>query len=201
MPEDAAQRASLAYRKARGAIWEGRVPEKYTRLVPYISGRRGLEIGAAEGVLSLMLARDNVMESVTALELREDRHREGLALQVHWRAAHPSVDRCVLLQGDILCRLNLLGHADTLIAIRTLYYLRESAHLMLEMARKSGVERVVLCGNKGRQAQHHADPHSELGRFNFLASTDGMTAALTRAGYWANPVHDEGDPIVIGTAH
>ena len=42
-------RGSLAYRKARAEIWAGQVPEKYTRLLPYIEGSPILEIGSAEG--------------------------------------------------------------------------------------------------------------------------------------------------------
>jgi hypothetical protein len=45
---------SLAYRTHRKAIWRLNIPEKYTRLVDLAPGRRVLELGAAEGVLSLL---------------------------------------------------------------------------------------------------------------------------------------------------
>ena len=48
---------SLAYRTNRKAIWRGEIPEKYTRLVDLVPGERVLELGAAEGVLSLLLAQ------------------------------------------------------------------------------------------------------------------------------------------------
>jgi hypothetical protein len=49
-------RLSLAFRKNEAAIRRGDVPDKYTRLLPFITGKRILEIGSAEGVLSLLLA-------------------------------------------------------------------------------------------------------------------------------------------------
>ena len=47
---------SLEYRKNKDAIKQGQIPSKYTRLLPFIAGDRILELGAAEGVLSLLLA-------------------------------------------------------------------------------------------------------------------------------------------------
>ena len=67
--------ASLAYRNNRKAIWRGNIPEKYTRLVDLVPGQRILELGAAEGVLSLLLAQKK--EKVFALELKEERHEEA----------------------------------------------------------------------------------------------------------------------------
>jgi hypothetical protein len=57
---------SLAYRTNRKAIWRGDIPEKYTRLVDLVPGKRVLELGAAEGVLSLLLAQKK--EKVFALD-------------------------------------------------------------------------------------------------------------------------------------
>lgn len=197
MPDDALQKASLAYRKAQEAITRGDVPAKYTRLLPFIRGRHILEIGAAEGVLSLLLAREQDCESITALERRADRHDAGRLLRAHWFSLGFDVTRCRMIQGDIREHLHLLEGSDTLVAVRTIYYLRDDAPRVMAEAAKS-VTRVVLCGNKGRQRQAREDPKSELGRFNFLASVEGMTWLLTRAGYLVTAVHDEGDPIVVG---
>lgn len=54
----ASKSGSLEYRKNRNAIWQANVPNKYTRLLDLIPGQRVLELGAAEGVLSLLLAKE-----------------------------------------------------------------------------------------------------------------------------------------------
>lgn len=191
MPDDGMERASLAYRKARTAIWEGQVPEKYTRLLPYIEGSPILEIGSAEGVLALLLAKRGA--DVTALELREERHHEAMRLRKRWQAY-----RCALRLGDIREHLDLLKGVETLVAVRAIYYLRSDAPAVIAFAATAGVRRVVLCGNRNRAAQSVAQPESELGRFNRLASVPGMRELLEGAGYRIDKVIAEGDPIVVG---
>ena len=63
---------SLAFRKNEAAIFRGDVPQKYLRLLPFIQGNKILEIGSAEGVLSLLLAKQG--KEVIALERDEGRH-------------------------------------------------------------------------------------------------------------------------------
>ena len=75
---------SLAYRKNEAAIKAGDVPDKYTRLLPYIPGQNILEIGSAEGVLALLLAR--MGRNVTALEKSEERHSSANELYSRWEA-------------------------------------------------------------------------------------------------------------------
>lgn len=197
MPDDGTQPKSLAYRTSQAAIWRGEVPFKYRRLLPYIGGGRVLEIGAAEGVLALLLSREDRVDRVTALELRAERHTEGQRLQRAWAELGFDVSHCLMLQGDIRERLDLLQIADTLVAVRSLYYLREGARAVLEAAARY-VPRVVLCGNRNRAAQYREHPTSELGRFNFLASIDGMSSVLRTAGYEIATVVKESDPIVVG---
>lgn len=198
MPEDSGQRSSLAYRRNREAILAGRVPEKYTRLAPHVPvDTRVLEIGAAEGVLSLLLARDPRIEHVVGLELREDRYLDALKLKTHWAALGFDVSRCEFKLGNIMDNLGLLLTVNVLVAIRAIYYLRDDAPRVISAARDLDVEHIVLCGNRSRQTQHREDPTSDLGHFNRLASTEGMTALLEGAGYRVTAI-DEGDPIVIG---
>lgn len=197
MPNDSRQQASLAYRTAQAEIEAGKVPDKYRRLLPYIQGQRVLEIGAAEGVLALLLSREGQIERVTALERREDRHREAQRLQRLWAERGFDVSRCLMAQGDIREHLELLEFADTLVAVRSIYYLRDEAPAVMEVAARR-VRRVVLCGNVNRQAVYRAQPTSELGRFNYLASVEGMKWLLTGAGYQIATVVAMGDPIVVG---
>jgi hypothetical protein len=185
---------SLAYRKAKADIWAGKVPAKYTRLLPYITGSPVLEIGSAEGVLALLLTRRGA--KVTGLELREERHREALRLREHWRMS--GVPHCRFFVGDIRDHLHLLNNVQTLVAVRTIYYLRADAPGVLACAASTGVRRVVLCGNRNRAAQSEREPTTELGQFNRLASLDGMRELLTGAGYSIDTVVAKGDPIVVG---
>jgi hypothetical protein len=171
-------------------------------LLPYISGRNILEIGAAEGVLALLMALE-LDCSVTALELRPERHEEALRLQKVWGLSRRGVSRCQMALGDIRDRLDLLNGMDTLVAVRAIYYLGDQLDAVFAYARSAGVTRVVLCGNKGR-----ADRWStlgdlttdNLGPFNRYASATGMIEVLERANFKIAKVIKEGDPIVIGTA-
>jgi SAM-dependent methyltransferase len=183
---------SLAYRKNRDAIWNGSVPEKYTRLVPYVSGERILEIGAAEGVLSLLLA---ATRDVIALEMRPERVAEGVALQNQWRKLGIPVDRCRFAIGDIRDRLELLEGVDMIVAVRSIYYLRDDTQAFVSQAK---VPTFLMCGNKGRAASWARGEEDGLGKYNFYASVEGMTQLLKTAGYEITTVVTEGDPIVIG---
>ncbi len=188
---------SYSYRTNTPAIWDGKVPTKYTRLLPHIGGGRILEIGAAEGVLSLLLAERHNAQ-VTALELRQERHEAALALQAHWKTLGRRVDGCRMVCGDIRNRLDLLDGVDTFVAIRTIYHLREDIDAVLaEVAHH--VPFVVLSGNPNRAKRYaKGQTDDELGSFNFYAGIDGMSQALQRAGYAIGAVVTEGDPIVTG---
>jgi hypothetical protein len=190
---------SLAYRTHAAEIHAGRVPAKYSRLLPYISGRSILELGAAEGVLALLLADRDPAAIVTALERRPDRYAAARELQAAWRARGMRVDRCCMVCGDIRDprATSLLFGVDALVAIRMIYYLGDDlARVFATVA--SHVPTVVLGGNANRARQWAAAPDSALGRFNFYASVEGMSQVLTAAGYTIATVVREGDPLVIG---
>ena len=195
--EDSLVKASLAYRRHQQDIWNGRAPEKYTRILPYIVGHHVLEIGAAEGVLSLLMSARQLVHGVTALEQRRDRHEEGLRLQARWQGLGLDVSRCTMVHGNVL-GYESFAEYDVIVAVRAVYYLREKALSVLQKAFEDDVIRVVLCGNKGRQAHYRAYPDSDLGRFNELASTEGMQSLLKQSGYHIELARDEGDPIVVG---
>jgi protein-L-isoaspartate O-methyltransferase len=188
---------SLAYRKNKDAIWKGDIPKKYTRLIEFIPGNRILEIGAAEGVLSLLLARDK--EKVIALEFSEKRHKEALQLQASWRRKGFEVDRCQMVHGDIKQRFDLLPQVDTLVAVRVIYHLHEDIHQVFENVGKH-VQNVVLCGNKNR-ARRYFEANGKFENknleFDYYASVEGMTKLLEASGYRVTRTVDEGDPIVV----
>ena len=189
---------SLAYRNNRDAIWRGDIPEKYSRLVELVPGERILELGAAEGVLSLILAQSK--QKVFALELRQSRHEEALRLQASWRQRGLDVHRCEMIHGNIADRFDLLDSVDTLVAVRSIYHLREDLDAVFDAVGQR-VPNVVLCGNANRARQYHAAKgrtNGGGGDFNYFASVEGMIAVLEARRYTIVRVVAQGDPIVVG---
>lgn len=187
---------SLAYRKHESAILRGEVPEKYLRLLPHIPGQRILEIGSAEGVLALMLAK--MGKQVTALEKSEERHASANRLYSEWLARENHFQAPTFVNAPIGERLDLLNGIDTLVAVRVVYYLRDDLdRIFAKVAQK--VRNVVLCGNRNRADRWRAGtPDEPGGPHNFYASREGMRELLMRHGYSIASEVLEGDEIVVG---
>lgn len=182
---------SLAYRKNADAIHRGDVPEKYLRIVPFVPGNKILEIGSAEGVLALLLAKQG--KEVTALERSPERHEAAQALRDSWDVAGPR-----FICGDIRDNLNRLEGIDTLVAVRMIYYLRDDLNRVFSEVAKH-VPNVVLCGNRNRANRWRLGQDDEPGGpHNKYASREGMKDLLTRHGYKIAAEVDEGDEIVVG---
>lgn len=188
---------SLAFRKNEASIRAGDVPEKYTRLLPFITGERILEIGSAEGVLSLLLAQ--MGKQVTAIEKSEERHESAANLYSDWLARESKFNAPKFINGTIGNRLDLLQGIDTLVAVRMIYYLRGDIDRLFRAVAEAEVRTVVLCGNKNRAARWRAGVQDEPdGPVNFYASGEGMTELLKRHHYKPRIEMTEGDPIVVG---
>lgn len=196
MPDDSLMKNSLAYRKNEAAILRGDVPEKYTRLLPFIEGGNILELGSAEGVLALLLAREG--KTVTALEMRKERHDAAVRLCDAW-SRHFRIDGTVsFVNGAIGDNLHLLEGVDTLVAVRMIYYLREHTDRVFAAIGEK-VPNVVLCGNRGRAARwRDCVPDDPGGPIHYYASPEGMSALLLRHGYTIVKQELDGDPIVVG---
>lgn len=188
--------ASLAYRKNEAAIQRGEVPDKYTRLLPFITGQKIIEIGSAEGVLALLLARDG--KHVTALEKSDERHAGAANLFNEWSKWFSFPGEATFVRGDVLANLGLLEGRDTLVAVRSIYYLGTGLDTVFTAAAKH-IQTVVLCGNKNRAARWRAGtPDEPLGEMNRYAAREGMVELLTRHGYRITQTVLEGDEIVVG---
>lgn len=191
MPLDHKMTASLAYRKNETAILSGDVPEKYTRILPYIFGQKILEIGSAEGVLALSLAKEG--KEVTALELRKERHEAALALRDAWGVAG-----VLFIQGGIRDNLDCLKGHDTLVAVRMIYYLLGDLDRVFSEAAKH-IPNVVLCGNKNRAMWWREGlPNRNDRADNYYASAEGMREVLANHGYEVTDELLDGDPIIVG---
>lgn len=200
MPNDQEMNASLAFRKNEQSIRDGYVPEKYMRLLPYIPGEHILEIGSAEGVLALSLARLG-KKSIIALERKKERHEAALKLRDEWfqRFRFDRHLKLVHIHGDICDNLDLLQGLVTLVAVRMIYYLGEELDAVFAEAAKQQVKNIVLCGNKNRATWWRAGvPNRNDRADNYYASHEGMTDLLLRHGYHIKTVVEEGDPIVVG---
>ena len=190
------QRGSLAYRRNKEAIWAGEVPEKYTRIAAHVPGNRVLEFGAAEGVLALLIAQDK--QQVFALEKRQERHGEALALQAAWQSMGYDVSRCEMVLGTLDDHPHLLEEVDTFVAVRSIYYLRDRIEPTFDLIGRH-VEHVLLCGNRHRAKKYRQGRRGiELGEYNYYATAEGMAELLRGAGYRIVRTVDDGDPIVVG---
>jgi 16S rRNA A1518/A1519 N6-dimethyltransferase RsmA/KsgA/DIM1 with predicted DNA glycosylase/AP lyase activity len=187
---------SLAFRKNESSIRAGDVPEKYTRLLPYIPGKRIIEIGSAEGVLALLLAR--MGREVTALERSAERHETAQGLFSEWLGREQRFRAPTFINGDIADNLYALHNKDTLVAVRTIYYLGDRLDRVFTDVAKF-IPTVVLCGNKNRAERWRAGkPDAPLGEMNRYAALEGMAELLERHGYRIVGQVLEGDEIVVG---
>lgn len=193
---DAQVSKSLAFRKNEAAIFRGDVPEKYRRIVPFVTGQRVLEFGSAEGVLALTLARDG--KTVTALERREDRHEGALNLCAAWQSEGFAFEAPRFVNAEIGDGLDLLDGIDTILAVRVIYYLLDDLDpVFAAIAEK--VPQVVLCGNKNRARWWREGlPGQNERADNYYASHEGMRDLLTRHGYEIEAEERGGDAIVVG---
>lgn len=186
--------ASLEFRKNEANIRNGIIPDKYLRIIPHIPGQKILEVGSAEGVLSLLLAKEG--RDVVALERQFERHTAAIDLAQGWKPLKGSV---TFSWGDIIKQPQTMDGVDTLVAIRMIYYLGDDLDHVFRQAAKRGVQNIVLCGNRNRANRWRSGEPNEPGKpRNFYASREGMRSVLERHGYTVVMEVTEGDEIVVG---
>lgn len=192
---------SLEYRKNEAAILRGEVPVKYTRIVPHVPGFSVIELGSAEGVLALMLARAG--KRVHAIEASAERHDAAIELARTWGDLQllPTGTHVTFIndRAEAAVAAMLPGEFDTLVAVRMIYYLREHIDEVFSVI-AGKVRNVVLCGNRNRAAQwRQGIPDKPGGPLNYYASHEGMARLLERHGYFVSTeITDDGDPLVVG---
>lgn len=181
---------SFAYADCRVDVWHGRVPERFDSVRWEITGHRVIELGGAEGILALQLARYGHV--VTSIDVDEASHAEALLLKNRWKVMFGScIDDASFILGDVRENIDVLRDRDSLVAVRSFCHLgREDAEGILSAARVLGIWEVVLCGDE-RIAQDSADPHHDL------SSVDGMVRLLESADFKIFSIVPEGDPIVV----
>ena len=111
-----------------------------------------------------------------------------------------------MVLGDLKQRFDLLEQIDTLLAVRSIYYLRDDLQEVFEEVGRH-VRHVVLCGNQNRAWQYRRAKWSWLlgktietsnvVQYNFYASIKGMRQLLEGCGYTIQTVVADGDPVVV----
>jgi len=189
---------SVDYLAYEDLLKEGRLPEKFARILPLVEGDRILEVGSAEGILAMALTATK--SKVTSLDITPARQEAGRKLQAEWiNAGREEVRRCEFVCGDIFERFDLLAGADTVIASRVIYYFHEAMHDLIAACARNGVSGIVLVGNEYRAvAWEKENDGKELGRYAYYSTVAGMKELLEKHGYAVVKVISEGDPVVVG---
>ena len=161
-------------------------------------GQRILELGAAEG-RAFPASRAEEGKGVCA-GAEGGAARGGPKSQGVLAGARSDVGRCEMVLGNIKEHLQLLKSVDTLLAVRSIYYLRGDLIDVFDAVGRH-VPNVVLCGNRNRArkyAELHGNPDDPLGKDNYFATLEGMTSLLEGCGYTIVTIVADGDPIVVG---
>jgi len=189
---------SVDFREHEQLLRDGDIPEKVLRLLPLINGNTVLEIGSAEGILSLVLAESK--DRVVSVDITPARQQTAKELQEMWRqTGKRGVEKCEFVCGDIFDRLDLLDGIQTVIASRVIYYFHEGMNDLMVALIKHGVENVVLVGNEYRAtAWDTKQDGKELGRYAYFSTISGMRELLEKHGYEIVHVLADGDPVVVG---
>ena len=80
-------RGSLQFRQYEQLLREGKVTAKYARILPFVPGETVFEMGAAEGVLSLLLSekKKRVLAVEKPLDLKQGAGHSLEPAWVSWR--------------------------------------------------------------------------------------------------------------------
>ena len=195
-------RGSFEFRRHESLVSEGKVTPKYSRILPFVPGNTVFEMGAAEGVLSLLLAEKK--EKVWAVERSFERHTRAKQLQEQWLKLGFSVESCEMVFGSVTEHLQLLDDSETFLAVRAIYYLGSDVEDVVAQAWRN-VENVVLVGNGSRSQEYFGSRVSRpqtarpSGGDNYLATLDGMWSLVSRHGLEVRHAVPDGDPIIVAT--
>ena len=193
------QKYMSSFEEHEAEIMSGNIPERYNRIAKIVPGDTVLELGAGEGVLSITLAQTK--RRVFAIDINPKRHEKALQLKATWKSLGRNVDNVDFILDNLMNRLELLHHVDTVVIVRLLYHLQEDADVILKEISKH-TRYVVLVGNADKadlysKLEQPSKEHS-LGAYLYYATVNGMVSALKNNGYQILSVDELGDPIVVG---
>ncbi|SMF57907.1 hypothetical protein SAMN02982989_0657 [Xaviernesmea oryzae] len=185
---------SIEFDANKDAHWNGQPVPKFERLVPIMPGSSLVEIGAAEGILSLTLAPHK--ERVRAIDITPNRHQKALELKARWLELGKRVENCEMVLGDALKNPELISGFDTLMASRVIYYFGTFLEEFMDNVRKN-VDNVCFIGNPVRTAQFNQGKTGKLGEYAKYATIPGMIELVERHGFKVTHVDETLDPLII----
>lgn len=184
-----------SFKENEKAIKAGDVPLRYKNIAQCVPGKRILELGAGEGVLSLVLAQTK--EQVWAIDINKRRHTKAVNLKKVWSKIGLRVDNIHFIKGDFFQRLDILEKIETVVAVRLIYHLQEDIDDCFK-AISEHAKYVVLVGNAEKALIHKKNIKHDLGHYLKYATEEGMIEILTKHGYKIIKTDNTEDPLVIG---
>lgn len=186
------------YRENRKDIIEGIVPVRYAKIADVVPGRRILEIGSGEGVLALALARKGV--EVVAVDFSRRRVNEAERIKSAWKKKGIDVDNVEFFVGGSREAIKFSSEADTLVAVNVAYHMKDEFEDLLDSL-ASSISNIVLVGNQNRANCWYLDKgkSDKLGKWNYLATVEGMGSLLESRCFRVVQVEELDSPAVVGT--
>ncbi len=185
---------SIEFDANKEVHWQGQTVPKFDRLVPIMPGNSLVEIGAAEGILSLTMAPHK--ERVRAIDITPARHQKALELKARWIELGKPVENCEMVLGDALKHPELIAGFDTLMASRVIYYFGTYLEEFMDNVRKN-VDNVCFIGNPVRTARLAQGSTGKLGEYAKYATVPGMIELVERHGFKVWHVDETLDPLII----
>jgi hypothetical protein len=186
---------SLEYDAHRDRHWNGEIVETYQRLLPIIPGRSVVEIGAAEGIMSLSIALNK--DRVRSIEITPVRHQRAVELRDRWLELGKPVSNCEMMMADVFADPTVIHGFDTLYASRVIYYFGERLEGFMQNVARSN-RFVVFVGNESRQRAYRKGRNKEVGEYAKYTSLEGLIELVSRHGYNVVNTINTGDPVVVG---
>lgn len=185
---------SIEFDANKDVHWQGQTVPKFDRLVSIMPGNSLVEIGAAEGILSLTMAPHK--ERVRAIDITPNRHQKALELKARWIELGKPVENCEMVLGDALKHPELIAGFDTLMASRVIYYFGTYLEEFMDNVRKN-VDNICLIGNPVRTAQLAKGNTGKLGEYAKYATVPGMIELVERHGFKVFHVDETLDPLIL----
>ena len=192
---------SKHFDKYRERLFDGVIPRRYADLSRLVPGRRICEVGCAEGVLPLILAREG--RSALGIEMSRKRLETAFALKTKWSDMGFDVAEARFALGTWQENRHRLDSYDTLVLIRVIYYLGDEIDRHMDSIPES-IETIVLGGNPSRVKEYERGDESastvKVGEYGYYSTADGMRALLVRHGFTnvQSELTCDNEPIVIG---
>ena len=187
---------SVDYRKHKSLLQNGDAPEKFKRLAEIVPGDKIVDVGAGEGILSLVIAASKA--KARAIDVTPRRYETGLALKEKWLSLGKTAEGCEYVLGDALADPSLLDGFDTLVASRVIYYFGDNIDRFIAQAAER-VEYICLVGNASRNRRYaRGKVPADIGENVKYSTPEGMKSLLQKHGFEIIQTADFGDPIVIG---